>query len=113
MRRPAVTAVTDRPSSGWKEPAVHIVYSLLYAADPDPGTKALTAIIASASGWVMGILAAVATLFLVVAGLRHVTAGGDPTEVEKAKDAFKNALKGYALAALAPIVMQILIGLLP
>ncbi|MEV0269807.1 pilin [Hamadaea sp. NPDC050747] len=92
---------------------MHTIHFLLSAADPDAGTKALTAIIENARGWVVGILAAVATLFLVVAGLRHVTAGGDPAEVEKAKDAFKNALKGYALAALAPIVMQILIGLLP
>jgi len=87
---------------------VHTVYSLLYAPAPETGTKALTDIIDSARGWVIGVIAAVATLFLVIAALKHVTAGGDPTEVEKAKEAFANALKGYALAALAPIAMQIL-----
>lgn len=90
---------------------------MLHIALADPpddakATKALTELINHASGWITGILAAIATLFLIVAGVRHVTAGGDPTEVEKAKEAFKNALKGYALAALAPLAMQILIEVL-
>jgi len=61
-----------------------------------------------ATKWLMGILAAVATLFLTIGGVRYVMAGGDPGEIEKAKGAFKSAGLGFALAALAPIVVGIL-----
>ncbi|MFE1961539.1 pilin [Streptomyces sp. NPDC059479] len=61
--------------------------------------------------WIMEILAGVATVFLSVGGLRYVMAGGDPGEVEKAKTAFKSAGWGYGLAALAPLVVQILKGI--
>ena len=74
--------------------------------------KDLPEIIKDLQGYVMGILAAVATLFLVIGGLRYVTAGGDPAEIEKAKGSFRSALLGYALAIIAPIAMKILNGIL-
>ena len=37
-----------------------------------------------------------------------LTAGGDPLQVEKAKTALKSAAIGYALAALAPLIVSIL-----
>jgi Type IV secretion system pilin len=55
---------------------------------------------------------AVATLFLVIGGLRYMTAAGDPAGVEQAKGSFKAALTGYALAVLAPVVLQVLQGIL-
>lgn len=58
--------------------------------------------------WLMGILAALATVFLTVGGVRYVMAGGNPGEVEKAKSAIRSAGIGYALAALAPLVVEIL-----
>lgn len=61
--------------------------------------------------WLMGILALLATVFLTVGGVRYVLASGDPGEVEKAKQAFKSAGFGYALAALAPLVVNILKGI--
>jgi hypothetical protein len=61
--------------------------------------------------WLMGILAGLATAFLTVGGVRYLMAGGDPGEVEKAKTAFKSAGWGYAAAALAPLVVTVLKGL--
>jgi type IV secretion system pilin len=52
--------------------------------------------------------AGLATLFLTIGGVRYLMAGGDPAEVEKAKTAFKSAAIGYALAALAPVVVTVL-----
>ena len=60
----------------------------------------------------MGILAAVATLYLTIGGVRYLTAGGDPTEVDKAKSAFKSAGIGYALAFLAPVLLTMLQSIL-
>lgn len=61
--------------------------------------------------WVMGILAALATVFLSIGGVRYVMGGGDPGEIEKAKTSFKAAGIGYALAALAPLVVTVLQGI--
>ncbi|WP_253858886.1 pilin [Prauserella alba] len=61
--------------------------------------------------WIMGILAAVAVVFLTIGGLRYLMASGDPGEVEKAKGAFKAAGIGFGLAALAPLVVEILTGI--
>jgi hypothetical protein len=61
--------------------------------------------------WIMGILAGLATVFLTIGGVRYVMAAGDPGEVAKAKIAFKSAAIGYALAALAPLVVTVLKGI--
>lgn len=65
-------------------------------------------VISKTQTWLVGILAGLATLFLVIGGVRYVISGGNPGEVEKAKSAFKSAAIGYCLAILAPIVITIL-----
>ena len=74
--------------------------------------KTIPEVIDSLKLWIMGILAAVATLFLVIGGLRYMTAGGDPAQAEQAKGNFKAALLGYALAVLAPVILQVLQGII-
>jgi len=61
--------------------------------------------------WLMGILASLATVFLSIGGVRYVMGGGDPGEIEKAKTALKSAALGYGLAALAPVVVTVLQGI--
>lgn len=84
------------------------------AAGPDPYlalAKSVNEILDNIRNWIMGILAGLATVFLTIGGVRYVLAGGDPGEVEKAKTAFKSAGWGYGLAALAPLVVEILKGI--
>ncbi|MEV0811076.1 pilin [Micromonospora sp. NPDC050200] len=95
---------------------VAVFLSVPAAAYADTGTPVLAAnslpvVIANLQAWLMGILAAVATLFLVLAGVYWATAGGDPAQVDKAKGALKNALVGYGLAVLAPILLQVVQGI--
>lgn len=73
--------------------------------------NSLPQVVANLQSWLMGILAALATLFLVLAGVYWATAGGDPVQVDKAKGALKNALVGYGLAVLAPILLQVVKGI--
>ena len=82
------------------------------AAEPAPvvPTDRLNAIIGNITAWVVGIAFGVATLFATIGFLRYLAAGGDPTEVEKAKSAWKNAAIGYAGAVLAPILLAIVKG---
>jgi hypothetical protein len=61
--------------------------------------------------WIVGILAGLATVFLTIGGVRYLMAGGDPGEVERAREALRAAAKGYALSALAPLIVEILKGI--
>jgi len=77
-------------------------------ADSSGSGPTLNGVISNLTNWIVGILAGVATLFLTIGGLRYLTAGGDPGQVEKAKTALKSAVVGYALAVLAPLLVSIL-----
>ncbi|GAA1025694.1 hypothetical protein GCM10009557_00610 [Virgisporangium ochraceum] len=84
-------------------------------AQPEPSTPPvndLPTVINNMTGWITGILAAVATLFLTIGGARYLMAGDDPSEVERAKGALKSAGIGYALALLAPVILTILKNIL-
>ncbi len=73
-----------------------------------PAAPTLDSVIDGLRLWLVGLLAAVATLFLTIGGIRYITAGGDPMQVERAKTALKSAAIGYALAALAPLLVAVL-----
>ena len=82
------------------------------AAVPLAAPKTIPQVIDGLTGWIMGIIALVATLFLTVGALRYMSAGGDPAQAEQAKSNFKSALIGYALAVLSPVILQVLQGIL-
>jgi hypothetical protein len=96
----AVLAILLVPSAALADP-VHTV-----ALAGSVGT-----VLDNIRNWIMGILAGLATVFLTIGGVRYVMAGGDPGEVQKAKIAFKSAGIGYGLAALAPLVVTVLKGI--
>ena len=100
-------------SAGWPSPPCHP--SACWWPSPPPafaaGSPTLNGVISNLTNWLVGILAGVATLFLTIGGLRYLTAGGDPGQVEKAKTALKSAAIGYALAILAPLLVSILASL--
>ncbi|MEV0318175.1 pilin [Streptomyces sp. NPDC050658] len=96
--------------------AVFCVSSASVASAVDTGqvlalAKSVNEVLDNIRNWIMGILAGLATVFVTVGGVRYLMAGGDPGEVEKAKTAFKSAGWGYSLAALAPLVVAILKGI--
>ncbi|MEV4690510.1 pilin [Micromonospora echinospora] len=89
-----------------------VLSDLAAAVPPVAAPKSINQVIASITGWIMGIIALVATMFLVIGGLRYMAAGGDPAQVEQAKSNVKSALIGYALAVLAPVILQVLQGII-
>ena len=105
------------PGTGQRLAAVVLVAVALLVVLASPayaaggGTQTLSGLISNLTTWIVGILAGVATLFLTIGGLRYLTAGGDPGQVEKAKTALKSAAIGYALAILAPLIVSILASL--
>ena len=107
-RLPAVLAVAGLTAA--------VLASMATAAHADPTQVVAVAgsvdeVLTNLRNWIMGILAGLATVFLTLGGVRYLMAGGDPGEVEKAKTAFKSAGWGYAGAALAPLVVQVLRGI--
>ncbi len=56
---------------------------------------------------VFGVLAAVAVLMIVIAGLRFVTADGNPQEVSKAKGTIVYALVGLLIAISAEAIITL------
>lgn len=115
--RSAAALKLGRPSpehlSTWTRIVVVALYAVLLVAllAPFPADAAaadLTSVIESIRNWVAGVLAALATLFLTVGGVRYLIAGGNPRAMEEGKAAIRSALIGYALAALAPMFVDIL-----
>jgi hypothetical protein len=81
-----------------------------YAADTGPvvlAADSIDAVVNNIRTWLVGILIAVATLFLTVGALRYLAANGDPGETEKGKLAMRSAAIGYGLALLAPLFVTI------
>jgi hypothetical protein len=96
--------------------AVAVLVAPIWAAHADSATvlaqvQSVDQILTNIRNWLMGILALLATVFFTIGGVRRVIGGGDPGEHEKAKDCFKAAAIGYSLAALAPLVVEILKGI--
>ncbi|WP_107058863.1 pilin [Streptomyces sp. NRRL B-1347] len=73
--------------------------------------KSVNEVLDNIRNWIMGVLAGLATVFLTIGGVIYLMAGGDPGEVQRAKSAFKSAGWGYGIAALAPLVVEILKGI--
>ena len=80
----------------------------LQLAFPAAAAGDLNAVIDSIRAWVAGLLAGLATLFLTIGGVRYLAANGNPRAVEEGKSAIKSAMIGYALAALSPMLVDIL-----
>lgn len=70
----------------------------------------LNQVITNITIWVGGLLGGLATLLLMIGGVRYLIANGDPGEVMKAKETLKYSAIGYGIAILAPLLLAILKG---
>lgn len=88
--------------------AAVLMWSLSADAALAAPAKTVSDVLNNIRSWLAGILALLATVFVMVGGVRYILAGGDPGEVEKGKTALKAAAIGYMLAALASLVVSVL-----
>jgi hypothetical protein len=79
----------------------------LAAAPAALAASDLNQVIENLRVWITGLLAALATLLLMIGGVRYLLAGGDPGAHERAKGSIRAALIGYALALLAPLLVSL------
>jgi len=87
--------------------ALTLVAALLLPV-PAAAATSLNEVVSNLRVWLIGLLVGLASLLLTVAGVRYLLSGGDPSQIERAKTALKAALYGYALAALAPVLVTVL-----
>ena len=88
--------------------ALALITALALAAAPAAlAASDINTVISNLRVWLAGLLAALATLFLTIGGIRYLFAGGDPAALEGAKGSIKAALIGYALALLAPVLATV------
>jgi len=85
-----------------------VILVLLLPAPAYAASGDITTVIDSIRIWVAGLLAALATLFLTIGGVRYLIASGNPRMMDEGKSAIRSALIGYALAALAPLLVDVL-----
>jgi hypothetical protein len=103
--------IVNRPLSPIRSVLIAWVAALLFTAvfaSPALAATDVNGVLESIRTWVAGVLAALATLFLTIGGVRYLVANGNPRAVEEGKAAIKSALIGYGLAALAPMFIDIL-----
>jgi hypothetical protein len=83
--------------------------ALLSLAAPAQALAAsdLNQVISNLRVWLTGLLALLATVALIIGGIRYLFSGHDPGQIERAKGSFKAAVAGYALALLAPVLVSI------
>jgi hypothetical protein len=72
------------------------------------GAASIDGVLTNIRNWLIGILVSVATVVCTIAGVRYVASNGDPGEVERAKAGLRAGAWGYAIAALAPVLVAVL-----
>jgi uncharacterized membrane protein (DUF441 family) len=86
---------------------IALAVALLVPQVADAATS-LNQVVENLRNWLTGLLVAVGVCLLTVAGFRYVISSGEPEQIERAKSAFRAALYGFALAALAPAIIAVL-----
>ena len=100
------TTMRRRPSFG--AACTYTTLTVLVMAPPAFSATDLNTVIGNLTLWLTGLLASLATVFLVIGAARYVMAGGDPIKHEKAKGAISSAALGYAFALFAPVLVTII-----
>lgn len=97
----AVTALAVLTCTDTAQAAPADAHMVVLAAAP----TSIDQVIGNIRLWLMGILAAWATLCGTVAFLRYTS--GEPEEVERGRRGFRSAAIGYAGALLTPLILTI------
>jgi len=84
--------------------------------EPDPAegvaTGSETELITQVTNWVLGITGAVAVLFIIYGGFRYITASGNQTQMETAKNILIKAIIGLVIVLVAYVIITAVVNAL-
>lgn len=69
-------------------------------------------ILATVTNWVLGIVGAVAILFIIYGGFRYITAQGNSQQMDTAKNILIKAIIGLVIVVVAYVIVQVVIAAL-
>ncbi len=69
-------------------------------------------LITSVTNWVLGITGAIAVLFIIYGGFRYITASGNQTQMEQAKNILIKAIIGLVIVLVAYVIVTAVVGAL-
>jgi hypothetical protein len=87
--------------------------NVTYCSTGLPNVQASSASLGQLTQIFFGVISAVAVLMIVIAGLRFVTAQGNPQEVAKARSTIIFSLTGLVVALIAEAIVSLVLGKLP
>lgn len=65
-----------------------------------------TAVLTFVINWVLAIVAVIAFVYLIIAGVNYITAGGDADKATKARTGILNAIIGIVVVVLAFFILR-------
>ncbi|MFC1721954.1 hypothetical protein ACFL0Z_03500 [Patescibacteria group bacterium] len=69
-------------------------------------------LIRSVTNWILGITGAIAVLFIIYGGFRYITASGNQTMMETAKNILIKAIIGLVIIVVAYVIVTAILGAL-
>ena len=87
-------------------------YNAPPVAIKDPGSNTdVAGIIGKVITWVLGLVGAIAVLFIIYAGILYVTSSGNKERIEQAKQTLTYAVIGLIVIVLAGVIVNLATGL--
>ncbi len=81
--------------------------------DPsDPNGAEVLCVVNSVTTWALGIVGAVITLMIIIAGVRYITSAGNAAAAEGAKKTLVGAIIGLIIVVLSKVIIQLVINVM-
>lgn len=62
--------------------------------------------------YLLSIIGIVTLIFIVISGIKYVTSAGNEEKIKSAKDALYSSCLGLALALMAYVILEVIVGIL-
>lgn len=85
----------------------------VFAADPKITTyngTSITGFLDMIQRWLLGFAGAIAILFIVIGGVKYMTAGGNEKQVASAKTTLTYAIIGLVLVLMSSVILWLIAG---
>ncbi|OIP97490.1 hypothetical protein AUK40_03190 [Candidatus Wirthbacteria bacterium CG2_30_54_11] len=80
--------------------------------NPISGVSDLRDLINNLLNWMMGFIGIIAVVYLMMAGFKYVTAGGDSKKAQEAKEGITQAIIGIAIAVIGYLLVSLVFEVL-